>query len=208
MRCPQRVTQIWVCTINDVLCIGFKKILQPLVEILAKLPSLDNLRIDPVLAVLNLSGAKSVAAHMFAFNGRDDSLFRGAILQSGAPVTGIYWPATSDYSQTAYDLVVSRTGCLSASEQLSCLRSLDFTALFNAMKCTSDFTLPFYLPSIDGGIIAESPSKQIGKGQYVKVPTLQGQNNDEGALFTAWVQSNSDAETRGFFSSTQFVLLH
>jgi len=162
----------------------------------------------PPTSVLNLSGAKSVAAHMFAFNGRDDSLFRGAILQSGAPVTGIYWPATSNYSQTAYDLVVYRTGCLSASDQLSCLRSLDFTALFNAMKCTSDFTLPFYLPSIDGGIIAESPSMQIGKGRYVKVPTLQGQNNDEGALFTAWVQSNSDAETRGFFSSTQFVLLH
>jgi len=122
-------------------------------------------------------------------------------MESGAPVTGIYWPATSAYSEAHYALVVSKAGCSKASNKLACLRSLDFDSLYGALKPTNDFTLPFYLPSIDGNFIAESPSKQLDKGRYVKIPTIQGQNNDEGALFTVSVRSNSDAQTRDWFLS-------
>ena len=151
------------------------------------------------LRCANCRGAKSVAAQMFAFNGRDDHLFRGAILESGAPATGIYWPAMSDYSQAHYELIVSRAGCSTAEDKLACLRSLEFTTLYDAMEPTDDFTLPFFLPSIDGDFIAESPSQQLMKGNYVKVPMIQGQNDDEGAMFTARANSNSDEETRQWF---------
>ena len=52
----------------------------------------------------------SVAAHMLAFNGRNDNLFRGAIMQSGAPTTGLYQSSTSDESTATYNTVLSKTG--------------------------------------------------------------------------------------------------
>jgi carboxylesterase type B len=176
-----------------------------LVETQVRSPFLDSQR--SFLGLLNWAncrGAKSVAAHIFAFNGRDDNLFRGAILESGAPATGIYWPATSDYSQAQYDLVVSRAGCSSAINTLACLRRLDFTTLYDALRPSDEFSLPFYLPSIDRNFIAESPSQQLVKGNYVKIPTIQGHNIDEGAMFTAFANSNSEDDTKAFFSSTCF----
>jgi carboxylesterase type B len=56
------------------------------------------------------SGAMSIAAHMLAFNGRNDNLFRGAIMQSGAPTTGLYQSSTSDASTSAYKTVLSKAG--------------------------------------------------------------------------------------------------
>ena len=56
------------------------------------------------------SGAMSIAAHMLAFTGRDDKLFRGAIMQSGAPTTGLYQSSTSSASTSAYNTVLSKAG--------------------------------------------------------------------------------------------------
>src|SRR5579862_20974 len=58
----------------------------------------------------NGSGAMSVAAHLLAFNGRNDNLFRVAIMQSGAPTTGLYQSSTSEASTATYKTVLSKSG--------------------------------------------------------------------------------------------------
>jgi carboxylesterase type B len=145
----------------------------------------------------------SIAAHMLAFNGRNDNLFRGAIMESGAPTTGLYQSATSSEAQSTYNTVVSAAGCSSASNKLACLRSVSYTTLYGALENTS-FALNAFFPSIDGGFVAQSPSKQILNGQYIKIPTIQGHNDDEGALFALGTDSNSDSDTRNFITSTFF----
>jgi carboxylesterase type B len=153
----------------------------------------------------NGSGAMSIAAHMLAFNGRNDNLFRGAIMESGAPTTGLYQSSTSSASQSAYNTVLSKAGCSSASNKLACLRALSYSAIYNALEPSSSFTLPTFFPVIDGGFIAQSPSKQVSNGQFIKIPTIQGHNDDEGALFTISVISNNDTYTRSYITGITFL---
>jgi acetylcholinesterase len=146
----------------------------------------------------------SVAAHMLAFNGRNDNLFRAGIMESGAPTTGLYVSSTSSSAQSTYNDVLSKAGCSSASNKLACLRSVAYDTLYNAMQNDSNVQYNTWLPVIDGGFIAQSPSKQIANGQYVKIPTIQGHNDDEGALFTTGTDCNSDSDTRSFITSILF----
>ena len=201
MTSPQKEIPTWASMTKGAPYTGSRRISRFLVAIQPKSRFLDSQRKSTIELSSNCSGAKSVAAQMFAFNGRDDGLFRGAILESGAPVTGIYWPATSDYSQRHYELLVSKAGCSSAESKLECLRSLDYSVLWESMKPSKDFVCPFYSPSIDGNFIAESPSRQLESGNFVKIPTIQGQTTDEGSLFTVMAMSNSDEETRAWFAS-------
>ena len=154
-----------------------------------------------ILYFLTDSGAMSIAAHMLAFGGRNDNLFRAAIMECGAPTTGLYGSATSASAESVYNTVVSQAGCSSASNMLACLRSLSFSTLYDALQSTT-FALNAFFPVIDGGFIASSPSKQLLNGQYIKIPTIQGHNDDEGALFSLSTDSNSDNDTRTFITSS------
>ena len=73
------------------------------------------------------AGAVSIYSHMMAYGGRDDGLFRGAILESGGafPLTG---PNTTAF-QSTFDSLITNTTCASladasASKQLNCIRGL------------------------------------------------------------------------------------
>ncbi|KAH8805750.1 Alpha/Beta hydrolase protein [Xylogone sp. PMI_703] len=134
-------------------------------------------------------GAEAVGAQLLAYNGRDDGLYRAAILESGGP--GVYWfPATfpggfnSTYYQKTYDALVAKTSCTSSntSSSLSCLRSLPFSEL-NAALNTSGAG-PF-TPQIDNDFIATFPSNQLAQGKFSKVPIIIGTNTDEETAFGA-----------------------
>ena len=142
---------------------------------------------------------------MFAFGGRDDKLFRGGIMESGAPTTGPYQSAISAFANTSYEAVVEKAGCSSSADKLACLRSLDYSSAYKAFGPLGNSTLTEFFPVIDGGFIAESPSKQLLSGKYLKIPTLQGHNDDEGSLFTLLTFSNSDAATMSYVESTHIL---
>jgi carboxylesterase type B len=144
----------------------------------------------------------SIAAHMLAFNGRNDNLFRGAIMESGAATTGLYQSSTSNISQAHFDGVANKAGCGSAADKPACLRGLNYSTLYTALTPGNDSTLTFFFPVIDGDFIAQSPSKQVTKGQFVKIPTLQGHNDDEGALFALSIHPNSDTDIRNLITGT------
>jgi carboxylesterase type B len=70
---------------------------------------------------------------MIANNGNTEGLFRGAIMESGAPITS----GDLESGQIYYDAIVKDTGCTGSSDTLQCLRD----APFQKLKAAIDNTL-------------------------------------------------------------------
>ncbi|KAF2086318.1 alpha/beta-hydrolase [Saccharata proteae CBS 121410] len=126
------------------------------------------------------AGASSVGFQLTAYDGRDDSLFRGAIMESGSPV---YYQALMNSTgfQSNYTALLSATGCANATESLGCLRALPYATLNDALNTTD---LKEWGPAIDGDFIAGKTSLQLAAGKFVHVPVISGANSDEGTAFT------------------------
>lgn len=105
-------------------------------------------------------------------------------------------PVTAPQAQAIYNTVVKNAGCSSSSDTLACLRSKDYTTFLNAVNSVPailgyrsvDLS---YLPRPDPGnnFFAQSPDIAVQQGKYVKVPSIIGDQEDEGTLF-ALSQSN------------------
>ncbi|KAL2803399.1 Alpha/Beta hydrolase protein [Aspergillus granulosus] len=124
------------------------------------------------------AGAASVGFQLTAYGGRDDKLFRAAILQSGNP---IYYGSENgtQCSQPGFEAIVSAVGCYDAWDRIQCLREAPFLTL-NATMNGSVETGSFG-PVIDGDFVQTYRSQQLRRGQFVKVPIITGANSDEGA---------------------------
>lgn len=124
------------------------------------------------------AGGLSVGMHLTAYGGRDDKVFRGAIMQSGNPINyGTFRYNTSDLITASNAL-----GCGSASSKLDCLRGIDFTTLNSYINSTAGMTLR-WSPIIDNDFIQGLTSVQLQKGEFVHVPIIDGANSDEGTAF-------------------------
>jgi len=105
-----------------------------------------------------------------AYGGRDDGLFRGAILQSGGA-----FPLTASNTmafQSTFDSLITHTTCSSlarssATEKLDCIRSLPLD-VFRANVGSSTGQ------SVDGDFIRTSIQRALPAGNYVKVATIVG----------------------------------
>ncbi|KAK6359917.1 hypothetical protein TWF696_001044 [Orbilia brochopaga] len=140
------------------------------------------------------AGGASVGFQHIAYNGRDDKLFRGAIMQSG----GSLFYGSSQYpcdTQKAYDTVANATGCLDATDSLDCMRKVDVHILDSLFNVTA------FTPVIDGSFVPGFGSSAIKNGRYVKVPTIIGTTSDEGASF-GQIGANSDDDIRGYLQAT------
>ncbi|KUI56254.1 Lipase 4 [Cytospora mali] len=142
---------------------------------------------DPDRVVLwgESAGAQSIAYHLMSYDGRDDGLFRGAIMESGGP-TGAQVQDLAYYTPPVENL--TRTvGCYTAKDQLACLRGLDTATLFAAAPTQ------VWNPLIDGDFLTGYPSTLIREGKYNAMPLLTGTNTDEGTSF-APVDPDTEAE--------------
>ncbi|KAK6078965.1 carboxylesterase family protein [Seiridium cupressi] len=117
------------------------------------------------------AGAQSVAYHLFAYDGRDDGLFRGAIMESGGP-TGAQVETLSWYN-SAVENLTRAVGCWGVTDQLACLRSLGQATLFAAHPSV------VWNPLLDGDFLTGYPSQLIEEGKYNAVPIITGANTDE-----------------------------
>ncbi|KAJ4509135.1 hypothetical protein HRR83_007183 [Exophiala dermatitidis] len=128
------------------------------------------------------AGGASVGLQTLAYGGRDDGLFRGAIEESGGPVTFARYVNASSFDQY-YNNITRATNCSSASDTLACLRQVPIEALSAVFNSSVTAQVPSWGPQIDNDIIIESGTKQLQEGKFVKVPLLHGTNFDEGTAF-------------------------
>jgi carboxylesterase type B len=130
------------------------------------------------------AGAASVGFHLTAYGGRDDKLFRAAIMESGNPV---FYRPTRDALAYAnmYEKLTHRTGCENTTSPLECLRYLPVEQLNTAIN-TTDFVLNIteFRPILDGDFVPKRQSLQLEAGEFVHVPIISGANSDEGASFS------------------------
>ena len=90
------------------------------------------------------AGAGSVGWHLTAYNGRDDKLFRAAIMESGNPINYNDYRDNTLY-QPMYDNLTSQVGCANATDSLDCLRSVPYStldAIFNSTSLGSKVSQP------------------------------------------------------------------
>lgn len=130
---------------------------------------------DRVVVWGESAGAQSIAYQMFAHDGDEDSLFRGAILESGGP-TGAQVEPLSWYN-TAFENLTRTVGCfdgVETSDRLTCLRTVDVSTLFAAHPSV------VWNPLLDGSFLTAYPSQLMREGKYARVPLLLGDNTDEG----------------------------
>ena len=127
------------------------------------------------------AGGMSVGYHLTAYGGRDDGLFRGAIMESGGSIPA----STSNYTgyQKLYDTLVSNVGCSDTVDSLQCLREVPFEKLNSVLNGTGGDSAYDFSPIVDGDILRDWGSIQLDRQEFVKVPIIAGTNTDEGTSF-------------------------
>jgi carboxylesterase type B len=80
---------------------------------------------------------------MIANNGNTEGLFRGAIMESGAPLP----VGDLESGQIYYDAIVKDTGCTGSSDTLQCLREAPFQQLKAAIDNTPSL-FSYQVPTI------------------------------------------------------------
>jgi carboxylesterase type B len=116
------------------------------------------------------AGAVSIYSHMMAYGGRDDKLFRGAILQSGGafPLSSPETPAF----QATFDALIAGTKCSSltnstATAKVACIRELPVEAFRDKVGTSTGQV-------VDGEFSRTSFQNALPAGEYIKVATIVG----------------------------------
>jgi len=105
-------------------------------------------------------------------------------------------PQLNTTYQPIYDNVTETVGCAKAKDSLACLRTVPYTALFNAFE-------PFVMtPMLDGEFLSRLPSESFAKGLVANVAILAGSNTDEGTatFFGPRRTLNTDEDIHALFA--------
>lgn len=132
------------------------------------------------------AGAQSIAYHLFSYDGRNDNLFRGAIMESGGP-KGCQIETLTWYN-SAVENFTRAVDCWGVSDQLACLRATDISVLFAAHPSV------VWNPLIDGDFLTGYPSQLMAQGKYIKVPLITGANTDETFAITIPTVPNTEQD--------------
>lgn len=148
------------------------------------------------------SGALSVGKHLIAYGGRDDGLFRGAIMESGGMAEK--WPYNianaTVYTETLYRNRTNSTGCSTASSPLECLRELPLAQLSTALNITDTAVFPGtglgpWLTVVDGDFLQDGPSQSLASRHFNSNVTIMYTTlTDEATGFLFGPTPNTDAE--------------
>lgn len=121
------------------------------------------------------AGSGSVALHLAAYGGRNDSLFVGAIAES------IFIPAQPRVSELEFQFnrTVDQAGCSDAESQMECLRGKSMKKL-QKINVSSAFPgrswgpLFYWTPCVDGDFLEGVPSVLYEQNKFLSVPSLFG----------------------------------
>lgn len=143
-------------------------------------------------SIFRSAGGMSVTQQMLAYGGRDDGLFRAAIINSGifaaqnrsVASQETAWQACAFFLLSPdpgyplipiYLLVLNVTSCTDSSTSLSCLRALPYETYYSALLKSSYNPAP--IP--DGDFILQSPVNAIKEGKVVNKNVLISATRDE-----------------------------
>ncbi|KAK6540854.1 hypothetical protein TWF694_008237 [Orbilia ellipsospora] len=133
-------------------------------------------------------GAQAIGLLLHAYDGKNEGLYHGAIMESGGPVGAPVSPMT--FYPAYYQRILDNMGCTSAKDQIGCLRAVPFST-WQAQDAKSDWLI--WNPLVDGDMWTEYPSITAAKGKFIKVPVIIGTNSDEGCTFAARGLDNETA---------------
>ncbi|KAM0241572.1 hypothetical protein ACHAPO_001258 [Fusarium lateritium] len=128
-------------------------------------------------------GARGVASQLTAFGGRDDGLFRAAILESA---TGFHTNFREEEVDDApnwdkgYKSLLKSAGCETAKDSLQCLREVPSLEL---AEIIGNVSFPVYLDIVDGDFIQDDRSELVRQEKFVRVPIINGAATDDGDFF-------------------------
>ncbi|RSL74386.1 hypothetical protein CEP53_000280 [Fusarium sp. AF-6] len=128
-------------------------------------------------------GARGVASQLTAYGGRDDGLFRAAILESATGFhTGFREETVKDALDwdKGYAQLLKLTGCESAKDSLQCLREVPSLELAEKI---GNITFPVYLDIVDGDFMQDDRSELVRQGKFAHVPVINGAAIDDGDFF-------------------------
>ncbi|KAK7414943.1 hypothetical protein QQX98_006268 [Neonectria punicea] len=130
------------------------------------------------------AGGESVGAHMISYGGRNQGLFRGAIMQSSGPINSFRYNSPTEWD-VYYVAITRAANCSIAIDTLACLRTVpseDLNTIFASNVTTS---IPSWGMETDGDFIQGNAREALLSGRFIKMPVLQGQNHDEGTALAA-----------------------
>jgi para-nitrobenzyl esterase len=139
------------------------------------------------------AGGFSVMVHLASPGSK--GLFQKAIVQSGnygndRQLSAAQMAAVSDsIVNKAIDAAkaagVGGIDCASGAVTAACLRSLPDTVVRNQLAVAISTALPIMVPSVDGKVLPKSVKATFAAGENSKVPTIDGTNQEEYALYVA-----------------------
>lgn len=121
--------------------------------------------IEDVLTVRS-AGGTAILQQLVAYHGRNDNLFRAAIIESGS-----FYDIPCNWNISAireanYQAFLNATTCI----DFDCLRNLDVESLYEVALEYFDA----FLPSIDGDFMVKHPVELWDAGAAIDVPILMG----------------------------------
>ncbi|KAG2174021.1 hypothetical protein INT44_000135 [Umbelopsis vinacea] len=133
------------------------------------------------------AGGASVTLQLQAYGGKNENLFRSAIVEYP------WWQSLKpqSYQDEQYQTVLHQSNCTS----IDCLRNLSTDKIKELTASTEpkwantnykkytygDF---YYGPVLDGDFIRELPSVAFAAGRFTRVPILVNHDSDEGFVFS------------------------
>ncbi len=128
---------------------------------------------DPNRIVIDGQSAGGMSVCALLASPLTNSLYSGAIVQSGGPTKGRI-PSLSDAQQTGVKLM-EKLGCKSVTE----MRALPPEKILE-VSCPQPGEALAYQPVVDGYALMEDPYDAIASGRIGAVPVMIGSTSDEG----------------------------
>lgn len=131
---------------------------------------------DPDRVTIFGESAGGLSVHSQIASPKAAGLFNGAIIQSGA--YALAQPTLQQWEYLGAGLAAAM-GC--PDQSLSCLRSLSVEQIL----ANQDPGPVGWLPVVDGDVLPQTVQAALQKGEFNKVPVIEGTTRDEYSLFTA-----------------------
>jgi len=161
------------------------------------------------------AGGFSVMAHLASPGSK--GLFVKAIVQSGnygndrqpsgAQMAAISTGVVDNAIKAAKSAGVAGIGCEAGAVTAACLRSLPDAVVRNQLAAAIYTALPNPVPSVDGKVLPKSVKATFAAGENIKVPMIDGTNQDEYALYIAIAEDGRRQAASNFDpADTRFAL--